>query len=71
MAHYIALIHQEPDSSYGVSVPDVPGVIAAGDRLDAPMMQAAEVLSFAAEDREELTGSVFPQPRTLDTLRAA
>ena len=31
MAHYIALIHKDVDSSYGVSFPDVPGVFAAGD----------------------------------------
>ena len=28
MTHYIALIHKEADSGYGVSFPDVPGVIA-------------------------------------------
>jgi hypothetical protein len=34
MPHYIALIHKDADSSYGVSFPDVPGVIAAGDTID-------------------------------------
>ena len=27
MAHYIALIHKDADSCYGVSFPDVPGVL--------------------------------------------
>ena len=69
MPHYIALIHKDPDSCYGVSFPDVPGVFTAGDTLDEAIAQAAEVLSFAAEDWEELTGSPFPAPRTLDALR--
>lgn len=70
MTHYIALIHKEPDSGYGVSFPDVPGVITVGETLDAAMELATEALSFAAEDWEELTGSAFPAPRTLDSLRA-
>jgi len=68
VTHYIAIIHKEPDSSYGVSFPDVPGVITAADTLDEALFQAAEVLAFAAEDWEELTGTPFPRPRSLDVL---
>ncbi len=71
MPHYIALIHKEADSSYGVSFPDVPGVIAAGDTIDEAMRLAAEALEFAAEDWEGRDGSRrFPAPRTIDELRA-
>jgi predicted RNase H-like HicB family nuclease len=71
MPHYIALIHKDSDSTYGVSFPDVPGVIAAGDTIDEAMQQAAEVLEFAAEDWESGDGSKhFPSPRTIDDLRA-
>jgi predicted RNase H-like HicB family nuclease len=71
MPHYIALIHKEADSSFGVSFPDVPGVIAAGDSIDDAMQKAAEVLEFAAEDWENRDGSRhFPAPRTIDDLRA-
>jgi predicted RNase H-like HicB family nuclease len=66
MTHYIALIHKDPDSCYGVSFPDVPGVVTAGDTLDEAMRHAAEVLEFAAED---WSGKV-PAPRTIDELRA-
>ena len=69
MTHYIALIHKDADSCYCVSFPDVPGVITAGDTLDEAIAQAAEVLVFAAEDWEELTGNPFPSPRSLDDLR--
>lgn len=71
MPHYIALIHKEVDSSYGVSFPDVPGVIAAGDLIDEAMQKAAEVLEFAAEDWQNRDGSKdFPSPRSIDELRA-
>jgi predicted RNase H-like HicB family nuclease len=34
MRHYIALIHKNAGSDYGVSFPDLPGCVAAG-REDA------------------------------------
>src|SRR5262245_42909077 len=70
MPHYIALIHKDPDSCYGVSFPDVPGVFTAGDTIDEAIQQAAEVLEFAAEDWQNPDGSKnFPPPRTIDELR--
>lgn len=69
MAYYIALIHKEPDSSYGVSFPDLPGVITGGDTIDEAMQNAPEVLAFAAEDWAEQTGRPFPSPRSIDELR--
>lgn len=69
MTHYIALIHKEPDSGYGVSFPDLPGVITGGDSIDEAMRNAPEVLAFAAEDWTEQTGHPFPQPRSIDELR--
>ena len=70
MAHYIALIHKDVDSSYGVSFPDVPGVFTAGDTIDEAIEKAAQVLAFAAEDWSDLKGDQFPAPRTIDALRA-
>jgi len=70
MAHYIALIHKDRDSCYGVSFPDVPGVFTAGDTIDEAMQKAAEVLAFAAEDWSDLAGEDFPAARTIDELRA-
>lgn len=70
MSHYIALIHKDADSCYGVSFPDVPGVFTAGDTIDEAMQKAAEVLTFAAEDWSTLTGRAWPNARTIDELRA-
>ena len=69
MAHYIALIHKQADSCYGVSFPDVPGVTMAGDTIDEAMRKAGEVLEFAAEDWSEHAGRDFPKARTIDELR--
>ena len=63
--HYIALIHKDPDSGYGVSFPDVPGVIATADTLDEAISEAAAVLAFAFEDWP----GEQPLPRTLEALR--
>jgi predicted RNase H-like HicB family nuclease len=64
-SHYIALIHKDPDSSYGVSFPDVPGVIAMGDTLDSAIAEAGSALAFAFEDWP----GQLPVPRSLETLR--
>jgi antitoxin HicB len=69
MAHYIALIHKDADSCYGVLFPDVPGVFTAGDTIDEAIAEAAKVLEFAAEDWPQLSGERFPEPRTIDELR--
>jgi antitoxin HicB len=70
MVHYIALIHKDADSCYGVSFPDVPGVFTAGDTIDEAIRKATEVLAFAADDWSELGGDPFPPARTIDELRA-
>ena len=71
MPHYIALIHKDADSCYGVSFPDWPGVFTAGDTIDEAMQQATEVLTFAAEDWENRDGTkAIPKARTIDELRA-
>lgn len=63
--HYIALIHKDADSGYGVSFPDIPGVVAVADTLDDAIAEAASVLDFAFEDWP----GERPVPRTLEALR--
>lgn len=42
---YIAFIHKEPDSVYGVSFPDMPGCVSAGATIDKAVRNAVEALS--------------------------
>jgi predicted RNase H-like HicB family nuclease len=64
--HYVALIHKDETSGYGVSFPDVPGVIAVADTLDDAISEGAAALQFAFED----WSGPLPVPRTLDMLQA-
>ena len=41
-------------------------MITAGDTIDVAMLNAAEILAFAAEDWSELAGEPFPAARTID-----
>ncbi len=70
MAQYIALIHKDPESCYGVSFPDLPGIFTGGDSIEEAIEQAGDVLSFAAEEWINDDGSAgFKPPRTLGELR--
>ncbi|MBL4853872.1 MAG: type II toxin-antitoxin system HicB family antitoxin [Robiginitomaculum sp.] len=50
MQNYIAIIHKEKGSSYGVHFPDIPGCYSAGDTLDLAIANAAQALAFYFED---------------------
>ena len=45
MAGYVALVHKDAGTSYGVSFPDVPGCISAGDTIEEALANAAEALA--------------------------
>jgi predicted RNase H-like HicB family nuclease len=69
MAGYVALVHKEKGASYGVSFPDVPGCISAGDTLDEALANAAEALAgHLALMRTD--GDKIPRPRTLASIKA-
>lgn len=66
---YIAYLHKDNDSDYGVSFPDFPGCITAGSTLEEARRMAADALSLhIAGIRED--GEAIPQPSTLDDLRS-
>jgi predicted RNase H-like HicB family nuclease len=68
MAGYIALVHKDEGTSYGVSFPDVPGCIAAGDTFEEAVANAAEALAghFALMRAD---GDAIPAPRSFEALR--
>jgi predicted RNase H-like HicB family nuclease len=43
---YIAYLHKDAESDYGVSFPDFPGCITAGSSLEEARRMAAEALSL-------------------------
>lgn len=67
MAHYIALIHKDPDSDYGVSFPDFPGCVSAGSDLDAARAMGAEALALHIEGMIE-DGEAIPEPSSLEAV---
>src|SRR5216684_3286657 len=69
MRQYIGLIHKDPDSDYGVSFPDFPGVATAGSTLDEARSMAEEALAFHIEGLVE-DGEALPEPSTLDAIMA-
>lgn len=64
---YIAFIHKDPDSIYGVSFPDIPGCISAGDTIDAAVRNAVEALSGHIR-MLEADGDPVPQPRDFEAI---
>jgi len=69
MRQYIALIHKDADSDYGVSFPDLPGVISAGSTLDEAREMAAEALALHLEGMAE-DGEAIPEPSSLEEIMA-
>jgi predicted RNase H-like HicB family nuclease len=66
---YIAIIHKDADSDYGVSFPDFPGCITAGENLDEAKDMAIEALNgHIAVMRDG--GEPIPAPSSLDTVMA-
>lgn len=69
MKQFIALIHKEADTEYGVSFPDLPGVISAGADLDEARANAAEALALHLEGMAE-DGEAPPEPSSLTAIMA-
>jgi predicted RNase H-like HicB family nuclease len=69
MRQYIALIHKDPDRDYGVSFPDLPGLITAGSTLDEARDMAAEALALHLEGMAQ-DGEAVPVPSSLEDVMA-
>ena len=67
MRQYIALIHKDADSDFGVSFPDLPGCVTAGATLDEARDMAAEALALHLEGLAE-DGTAIPEPSSLETI---
>jgi predicted RNase H-like HicB family nuclease len=65
---YIAYLHKDKGSDYGVSFPDFPGAITAGSTLEEARRMAGEVLALHIAGMRE-DGEEIPAPSTLDDVR--
>ena len=65
--HYIAYLHKNRNSDFGVSFPDFPGCITAGKTLEEARQLATEALSLHVEGMLE-DKQLIPAPSSLDDL---
>ena len=66
---YIAYLHKDRASDYGVSFPDFPGCITAGKTLDEASRLAPEALALHIAGMIE-DGDAVPEPSKLDDVAA-
>src|ERR1051326_6802698 len=64
---YIAYLHKDRNSDFGVSFPDFPGCVTAGKTLEEAHRMAAEALTLHITGMVE-DGLAIPEPSTLDAL---
>ncbi len=67
MPAYVALLRKQPDTDYGVDVPDFPGCITAGETIEDARRMAAEALQFHVEGMIG-DGDPIPAPSQLDEI---
>lgn len=69
MKPYIAIIHKDPDSAYGMTFPDAPGCFSAADNIDDLFAMANEALTGWTEVTLEFGGEL-PETRDLSEIKA-
>lgn len=70
MTWYIALVHKDPESAFGVSFPDLPGVFSAADDEEDIVSNAIEALTLWAEDETLPLPSSHAQILAREDVRA-
>jgi len=67
MANYIAIVHKEAKSDFGVSFPDFPGCISAGKNIDEAKDMSQEALTLHIQGILE-DGDQLPVPSRLEEI---
>jgi predicted RNase H-like HicB family nuclease len=67
MANYIAIVHKDTKSDFGVSFPDFPGCITAGKNIDEAKDMAQEALALHIQGMLE-DGDQLPSPSRLEEI---
>lgn len=66
--NYAIVLHKDPASDYGVTVPDLPGCFSAGKTADDALAMAKEAIELHLEGLIE-DGGVIPLASPLESLR--
>jgi predicted RNase H-like HicB family nuclease len=64
---YIAYLHKDSKSDFGVSFPDFPGCVTAGKTLEEARRMAEEALALHIGGMAE-DGEAIPEPSTIDDV---
>ena len=67
MANYIAVFHKDPKSDFGVSFPDFPGCVTAGNTIDDAKDMAHDALTLHIKGILE-DGENIPAPSKLEDI---
>ena len=68
--YYPALIHKDDGTAYGISFPDFPGCVSAGDSLEECLAAGEQALNFHLEGLAEARQPI-PDPSPLPVVNAA
>lgn len=66
---FAVVIHKDPDSCYGVTVPGLPGCFSAGDTLDEAVESVSEAIACHVEGML-MDGEAVPEQPSLEELQA-
>jgi predicted RNase H-like HicB family nuclease len=69
MANYIAIVHKDPNSDFGVSFPDFPGCVTAGENIDEAKDMAQDALALHIQGMLE-DGDRLPVASKLEEIMA-
>lgn len=58
---YPVVIHKDPGSAYGITIPDLPGTFTAGDTLEEALSNVQEAVECGYDGENEI-----PAPRSID-----
>jgi predicted RNase H-like HicB family nuclease len=62
---YPVVLHKDPDSDYGVTVPDLPGCFSAGETIDEALTEVVEAIECHIEGLL-VDGEMVPSPTSIE-----
>ena len=65
---YHVVVHKDPETDYGVTVPDLPGCFSAGSTLEEALANAVEAIELHIEGMLS-DNEAIPQSQTLEMLQ--